>query len=68
MKRTFWGCSRYPECDFISNYKPVNETCASCGNNYLEVHWKKDEGEFKKCPKCHTTYPVATTSTAETSS
>lgn len=69
LKRTFWGCSRYPECDFISNYKPVNEQCGNCGNNYLEVHWKKDEGEFKKCPKCHKVYPVATmTSATETSS
>lgn len=69
LKRTFWGCSRYPECDFISNYKPVNEACGNCGNNYLELHRKKDEGEFLKCPKCQKSYPVAaTTSATETSS
>lgn len=67
-KRTFWGCSRYPECDFISNYKPLNEQCAHCGNNYVELHWKKDEGEFKQCPKCRETYPVAVPTAAESSS
>lgn len=64
MKRTFWGCSRYPECDFISNYKPINEPCPNCDNNYLEVHWKKDKGEFKRCPKCHETFPMPATAAA----
>ncbi|MEO5355735.1 MAG: type I DNA topoisomerase [Nitrospirae bacterium YQR-1] len=29
--KTFYSCSKYPECKFISNYKPVNESCPDCG-------------------------------------
>jgi len=29
--RSFYGCSRYPDCDFISNYKPTGEKCPDCG-------------------------------------
>jgi len=50
--RTFWGCSRYPECDFISWYKPVLETCPACGHHYLEDKPLKS-GHVKQCPKCH---------------
>lgn len=50
--RTFYGCSRYPECDFIANYKPVNQACEACGHHYLEIRWKKDEGESLYCPHC----------------
>jgi len=30
--RTFYGCSNYPECDYNSWYKPVNEKCPHCGH------------------------------------
>ena len=29
--KSFYGCSRYPDCDFISNYKPTGEKCPECG-------------------------------------
>lgn len=51
-KRTFWGCTRYPECDFISNFKPKNQECPSCGNNYVVHKWTADKTEFLHCPKC----------------
>ncbi|MDD5088667.1 MAG: type I DNA topoisomerase [bacterium] len=50
--RTFWGCSRYPECDFISWYKPVLEACPACGHHFLEDKPLKS-GHVKQCPKCH---------------
>lgn len=28
--RSFYGCSRYPECDFISNKKPMPTPCPEC--------------------------------------
>jgi DNA topoisomerase-1 len=34
-KRTFYGCNRYPECDFASWDKPVNQPCSNCGSTYL---------------------------------
>lgn len=30
-KRVFYGCSNYPECDFVSWNEPVNERCPQCG-------------------------------------
>ncbi len=29
--RVFYGCSRYPDCDFASWDKPINEPCPNCG-------------------------------------
>lgn len=29
--RVFYGCSRYPECDFVSWDKPLSEPCPKCG-------------------------------------
>ena len=28
--RTFYGCSRYPDCDFIVSQRPVAEPCPEC--------------------------------------
>jgi DNA topoisomerase I len=46
---TFYGCSNYPDCEFTSAYKPVAETCPSCGSPYLlEKHLKS--GSMLICP------------------
>lgn len=29
--RVFYGCSRYPDCDFIVNQRPLQEPCPECG-------------------------------------
>ena len=36
-KRVFYGCSNYPQCDFVSWNEPVNEKCPQCG----EILYKK---------------------------
>ena len=28
--KLFYGCSKYPNCDFVSWYEPVNEFCPKC--------------------------------------
>ncbi|MFP5526930.1 type I DNA topoisomerase [Peptococcus simiae] len=33
--RVFYGCSRYPDCDFVSWDKPTGETCPACKEGYL---------------------------------
>ena len=33
--KLFYSCSNYPNCKFISWYKPVNRACPSCKNPYL---------------------------------
>lgn len=35
--RIFYGCSNYPNCDFVSWNEPVNEKCPQCG----EILYKK---------------------------
>ncbi|MFC6647022.1 type I DNA topoisomerase [Granulicella cerasi] len=46
---TFYGCTRYPKCDFTSNQKLVNETCPKCESAYL-VEVSNAEGTFLVCP------------------
>ena len=29
--RIFYGCSRYPDCDFLVNQRPLPEPCPECG-------------------------------------
>ncbi|MBR6755329.1 MAG: type I DNA topoisomerase, partial [Peptococcaceae bacterium] len=33
--RTFYGCSHYPECDFVSWDKPTGEKCSKCETGYM---------------------------------
>ena len=36
--RSFYGCSRYPECDFISNKKPMPTPCPECNGLVVEAN------------------------------
>ena len=51
--KEFFGCTNYPECDFISHFKPVNEDCPKCGQFLVEKSDKRN-GERKACinPEC----------------
>lgn len=39
--RAFYGCSKYPECDFVEWNKPVEESCPECGSYMVEKISKK---------------------------
>jgi DNA topoisomerase-1 len=45
----FYGCTRYPKCDFTSNQRLINETCPKCDSAYL-VEVSNAEGTFLVCP------------------
>lgn len=51
--REFYGCSRYPECDFITYYKPTSSYCPKCGW-FLVERFDKKRGSHKACinPSC----------------
>ena len=51
--KEFYGCTNYPECDFISHFKPVNQDCPKCGFFLVEKYDKKN-GAHKLCinPDC----------------
>jgi len=48
--KTFYGCSSYPKCDFVSWDRPRNEACPSCGSPYLLDKYAKKTGPFVACP------------------
>lgn len=41
--RKFYGCERYPECDFVSWDMPVKEKCTQCGSYMTLKRTKKGE-------------------------
>ena len=48
--RIFYGCDRFPECDFVSWDKPIGRDCPKC-ENYL-VESKKGKNVTVKCTEC----------------
>ena len=56
--KIFYGCSKYPKCDFVSWDKPVNITCPACGHNYMVEKQTKAKGKFLRCPNCGHEQPV----------
>ena len=46
-RRRFYGCSRYPECTFAINRKPIPNACPKCGN--LLISTQRDR---VKCTVC----------------
>jgi DNA topoisomerase I len=57
--KTFYGCTRWPECDFVAWAKPIPEKCPECGSPYMVEKWLK-AGPIWQCPNqdCKHTQPV----------
>ncbi|MCE4048324.1 MULTISPECIES: type I DNA topoisomerase [Bacillaceae] len=49
-RRIFYGCDRFPECDFISWDKPIQRPCPKCDNMLVEKKLKK--GVQVQCVEC----------------
>ena len=47
--KTFYGCNRWPDCDFVAWAKPIPEKCPACGNPYMTEKWLK-AGTVWQCP------------------
>ena len=47
--KTFFGCTRYPECDFVAWAKPVDEKCPECSSPYMVEKFLK-AGPVLQCP------------------
>lgn len=45
--RPFYGCERYPECDFVSWDKPVKDKCPKCGS--MMVSKAGQHGAYTMC-------------------
>ncbi|MGD8191002.1 type I DNA topoisomerase [Brevibacillus ginsengisoli] len=49
--RVFYGCNRYPECEFVSWDKPIARPCPKCKSMLVEKKRKK-QGVSIVCTKC----------------
>ncbi|PLR84200.1 type I DNA topoisomerase [Bacillus canaveralius] len=49
-RRIFYGCDRFPECDFISWDKPLPRNCPKC--DHLLVEKKLKKGVQVQCIEC----------------
>lgn len=49
--RIFYGCTNYPECEFLSWDKPISRPCPKCGELLVEKKRKK-QGVNIVCTKC----------------
>jgi DNA topoisomerase-1 len=51
--REFYGCTNYPECDFLTYDRPTGSTCPRCGQ-FLVAKEDKQRGPYKACinPEC----------------
>jgi DNA topoisomerase-1 len=46
---TFYGCTRYPKCDFTSNQRLLKQICPECKSPYL-LEIADKEGTWLVCP------------------
>lgn len=55
--RIFFGCSNYPDCDFVTWNKPVDKFCPKCGKILTEVITRKSK--MLKCSDSNCDYSEA---------
>lgn len=57
--KKFFGCSNYPNCDFVSWNEPIKEPCSKCGN-YMTIKYSKTKGKYAICSntECGNTMPL----------
>src|SRR5499427_7275493 len=60
--KLFYGCIKYPNCDFVLWNKPVREQCPQCGAPFLLEKSTKREGLVRYCNEesCDYKVPIET--------
>ena len=63
--KVFYGCEKYPECDYTTWDKPLNEECPECKHMMVE-HVERNDSKRKFCsnPECSKARPVYASKTA----
>lgn len=63
--KVFYGCERYPDCDYTTWDKPLNEECPECKSMMVE-HVERNGSKRKFCsnPQCSKARPVYASKTA----
>lgn len=57
--KTFYSCSRYPDCEYALWNEPVAETCPKCSWPILTLKTTKRRGSEKLCPQSGCRYSEA---------
>ncbi len=51
--RVFYGCSRYPDCNYVSWDKPLARACPKCGGKLTTKNYKQ-----AYCADCHSRFEL----------
>lgn len=63
--KVFYGCEKYPECDYTTWDKPLNEKCPDCGAMMVEqVERNGSKRKFCSNPECSKARPAYASKTA----
>lgn len=54
--KIFYGCSRYPTCDYASWDRPIKRACRECKNDFLIQKMNRSGPGKIMCPQCQTVY------------
>ncbi|MGH7461659.1 MAG: topoisomerase DNA-binding C4 zinc finger domain-containing protein, partial [Longimicrobiales bacterium] len=57
--KPFWGCTRYPECDWSIWDRPTPGPCPECKAPLLVEKSSKKRGDYIKCPACNNEFTRA---------
>jgi DNA topoisomerase-1 len=47
--KIFYGCNRFPKCDYALWDKPINKKCPVCSVGFLTEKTTKKKGTFLTC-------------------
>ena len=56
--KVFYGCSKYPDCDFVSWNEPVDEKCPECSSYLVKKITKKESMLQCSNPNCSFSKPL----------
>lgn len=54
----FYSCSSYPNCEYATWDKPLQEKCPHCGYDILVEKDTKAKGRYKQCPGCKKEFEI----------
>lgn len=63
-RKVFYGCSKYPDCDYASWDMPVKVACNACKHPFMVAKTSKAKGDFYRCPECGEEVAPASTEAA----
>jgi DNA topoisomerase-1 len=66
--RFFYGCSRYPECDWSTWDTPTAASCPACGAKVALSKTSKRKGDYLKCASCEHDFSAEGSETADVGS